>query len=80
MERFLPALLAPLGIVWLLASSITYVLLIVDTWQGTDFVVVKLLVCITFDVFFATIWPITWILWIAMYFMGKNTPLHLLFG
>jgi hypothetical protein len=80
MERLSSTLRVPLGIVWVLASPVTYILLVVDTWHGRANVVVKLLVCVTFDAFLAAIWPITWILWIAMYFLGWHTPLRLLFG
>jgi hypothetical protein len=80
MERLLAILLAPLGIVWAFAGPVTYVLLVVDTWRGTASIVVKLLICITLDVFLGAIWPITWILWIAMHFLGRHTPLQLLFG
>ena len=66
--------------VLLFGAPITYILAVVHTWNGTASVMVKLLICLTLDVFLAAIWPITWIFWIAFHLFGQNTPLRLLLG
>lgn len=73
-------LIAPFLLASWIAGPVTYILSIVDTWQGQSSVLVKLLVSLTLDAFLAAIWPITWILWVVMYSFGQHTPLNLIFG
>lgn len=73
-------LAAPLGIAFMLGGPITYILNIVDTWQGHGSVVVKLLISLTLDAILALIWPITWTFWIIMHLAGSETPLSSVLG
>lgn len=75
-----PLLSAPLGVVFMLGGPITYIINVVDTWQGHSSVVVKLLINLTLDAFLAVIWPITWLLWILMHVTGNDTPLSRVLG
>jgi len=63
-----------------IAVTLTFVLNILDTWQGTQSVLVKLLFSLTLDAFLAVIWPITWMLWVDAAWSGHRTPLSFLFG
>jgi hypothetical protein len=69
-----------IGIVWTIVGPITYILLVLDTWKGNSAVWMKLLLNLTIDAFLAVIWPITWALWGFQHWMGKTTPLSILFG
>ncbi|AWC21812.1 hypothetical protein CO731_01265 [Aminobacter sp. MSH1] len=72
-------LTAPLGILFMLGGPITYILNVVDTWQGSASVVVKLLINLTLDAVLAFIWPITWVIWLIMYIAGSDpTPARVL--
>ncbi len=69
-----------IGMVWMIAGPVTYILGVVDTWKGNNSVWLKLLINLTFDAFLAVIWPITWILWGVSEAMGKHSPLDVFFG
>ncbi|RWC38568.1 MAG: hypothetical protein EOS28_29430 [Mesorhizobium sp.] len=71
---------APLGIVFMLGGPITYILNLVETWQGHSSVVVKILLNLTLDAVLAFIWPITWALWLLKYMSGGDTPLISVLG
>ncbi|WP_394890140.1 hypothetical protein ACG873_02045 [Mesorhizobium sp. AaZ16] len=72
-------LLAPLGIIFMLGGPITYILNVVDTWQGSASVAMKLLTNLTLDGILAAIWPITWLVWLIMYLGGGDpTPARVL--
>lgn len=73
------AMMAPLGIIWLLGGPITYLLLLIDTWQGHGSVFIKILITVTLDAFLAMIWPITWVIWTVTHLGGGATPLRLFF-
>lgn len=73
-------LLAPFGIVFMFGGPITYILLIVDTWQSNVGVLGKLAMSLTLDVILAAIWPITWIIWIITYATGGDSPLTSVLG
>ncbi|RUV57101.1 hypothetical protein EOA85_16955 [Mesorhizobium sp. M5C.F.Ca.IN.020.29.1.1] len=70
----------PLGIVFMLGGPITYILNVVETWQGHSSVVVKILLNLTLDAVLAFIWPITWALWLLKYMSGGDTPLTSVLG
>lgn len=70
----------PLGIVFMLGGPITYILNVVDTWQGYSSVVVKILLNLTLDAVLAFIWPITWALWLFKHMTGGETPLTTVLG
>jgi hypothetical protein len=61
-----------------IATPLTFILNVIETWHGTASVPVKLLVNVTLDAFLAAIWPITWILWVVGAWLGYPTPLSLL--
>ncbi len=67
------------GLAWVVAGPITFILGVVDTWQGSSSAIVKILVSLTLDTFLAAIWPITWLLWFVFRLGGSHTPLDLLF-
>lgn len=70
---------APLGILVMLGGPITYILNVVDTWQGSAGVVVKILINLTIDAALAFIWPITWVIWLIMYMADSDpTPARVL--
>lgn len=69
-----------LGIIWMLAGPITYIISVVDTWGGRASVVVKILISLTLDAVLSVIWPITWILWIISHLSGGNTPISTVLG
>ncbi|TIR27203.1 MAG: hypothetical protein E5X07_28440 [Mesorhizobium sp.] len=71
---------APLGIVFMLGGPITYILNVVETWQGHSSVVVKILLNLTLDAVLAFIWPIAWALWLLKYMSGGDTPLTSVLG
>lgn len=71
---------APIGTIWFLAGPVTYIVAVVDTWQGQSSVVVKILINLTLDAFLAMIWPITWVLWLVWELMDKGTPLSRVLG
>ncbi len=73
-------LTAPLGIVFALGSPITFIINVVDTWQGQASVLGKLLISLTLDAFLAAIWPVTWLIWIVMHLMGHGTSLSRVLG
>lgn len=77
MERFLSG---PLGILFMIAGPVTYILNVVDTWQSSSSVIVKLLINLTLDAFLAFIWPITWVLWLFWEMAGRETPLSTVLG
>lgn len=68
------------AIVFSFAAPVTYILNVVDTWQGDSAVWVKLLINLTLDAFLAAIWPITWGLWTIMELTGNSTPLSRVLG
>jgi hypothetical protein len=70
----------PLTLLFMFGGPITYILNVIDTWQGNASIFVKLLLNITLDAFLAVIWPITWVLWIVMHLYGSHTPLRIIFG
>jgi len=70
----------PATIAYVIAGPVTYILNVVDTWQGNSSIIVKLLINLTLDAFLAAIWPVTWVLWIVLHLSGQHTPLRLLFG
>lgn len=78
-QRLLVAILTPISVAWYVAGPVTYILCVVDTWQGRGPVPVKLLMNFTLDAFLAVIWPITWVIWFVMNLSGQHTPLRLLF-
>lgn len=69
-----------LGILWILAGPLTYIINVFDTWSGNSPVAVKLLINITLDVILAAIWPATWLVWIVMELAGSVTPLTSVLG
>ena len=71
---------APFFIVYALAGPITYIINVVDTWQGRSSVFVKLLINLTLDAFLAIIWPITWLIWFVMWLAGSESSLTRVFG
>jgi hypothetical protein len=79
MDTLKGALLLPGVILWTLAGALTFILRVVETWQGSTSVPVKLLVSLTLDVFLAGIWPITWAVWGIQAWLGEQTPLDLVF-
>ena len=79
MEALKGALLAPVMILWMVAGPVTYILSVVETWQGNASVPVKLLINLTLDAFLAGIWPITWAIWGIWTWLGHYTPINLVF-
>ncbi|AZO40051.1 MAG: hypothetical protein E5W64_01430 [Mesorhizobium sp.] len=71
---------APLGLLFMLGGPITYVMNVVDTWQGHASVVVKILINLSLDAMLAFIWPITWAIWLFKYMAGAETPLTTVLG
>jgi len=69
-----------LGILYLIAGPVTYIICVVDTWSGSSTVVVKLLVNLTIDAFLAFIWPLTWIVWLLQEAFGGTSPIEVVFG
>ena len=88
MERFKEILSSVLGgglgivsmIVSMVAGPITYILSVVDTWNGDNPIWLKLVINLTIDAILAAIWPITWIFWGVRMFLGHDTPLSILFS
>ncbi len=70
----------PFAIAFSVAGPVTYIICIVDTWQGNLPVWAKLLFNLTFDAFLGLIWPITWLLWLGMYLMGTDSPASRVLG
>lgn len=67
------------GLVWVFAGPVTYILNVVDTWGSRSPVIVKLLINLTLDVVLALIWPITWLIWAVQLMMDiECTPSRLL--
>ena len=71
--------MVPLAIIWSLAGPTTYIISVVDTWHTGMSVFWKLLFNFTLDAMLAGVWPLTWIVWGARYYLGDDTPLRLLF-
>jgi hypothetical protein len=69
-----------LGILWVVAGPVTYIICVIDTWSERSSVFVKLLINLTLDAFLGAIWPITWAIWIVMQMAGSATPLKTVFG
>ena len=65
---------------FLFAGPITYIIGVIDTWQGNASVLVKILIALSIDAFLAMIWPVTWTLWMIMYFLGKDSPISTVLG
>ncbi len=66
---------------FMLGSPVTYLLAVVETWQGNNAAVwLKLLITLSLDIFLAAIWPITWTIWIAMHAIGRETPITSVLG
>jgi hypothetical protein len=63
-----------------IAIPLTFVLNIIDTWHGMQSIPEKLLFNLTADPFLASIWPITWMIWVDAAWSGHPTPLNFLFG
>lgn len=78
--NFQAILTAPFFIVWGLAAPITYIINVVDTWQGRASVFVKILINLTLDALLAAMWPITWALWIIQEMAGGRTPITTVLG
>jgi hypothetical protein len=68
------------GIIYMVAGPVTFVLNVIDTWQQQIPVWAKLLVNLTLDAFLAMIWPVTWVLWIILEIFGRETPLSTVLG
>jgi hypothetical protein len=71
---------ASIFLVYSIAGPVTYILNVVDTWKGHASVVIKIFLNLTLDALLAFIWPITWVCWVPLHLLGRNTPLQLLFG
>lgn len=70
-----------LGIVWMFAGPITFIINVVDTWSTNMSVLGKLAMNLTLDALLAAIWPVTWLIWIAKYASGSYaTPLTTVLG
>lgn len=74
------AFAAPIAILCIFATPITFVIGVVDTWQGRSSVLVKILISVTLDAFLAVIWPVTWLLWIGLELLGRSSPLSTVLG
>ena len=61
-----------------IATTLTFILNVIETWQGSASVPTKLLINVTLDVFLAAIWPITWMIWAVWAWLGHPTPLSFL--
>jgi hypothetical protein len=61
-----------------IATPLTFVLNVIQTWQGAAPVPLKLLLNVTVGPFLAAIWPITWMIWAVWAWLGHPTPLSLL--
>lgn len=80
MESLKALIAAPLGLAFMLGGPVTYILLVVDTWQDGGSVLLNLLISLTLDIFLAAIWPITWLLWFLWEAMGWGSPLSRVLG
>lgn len=69
-----------MGIVFMIAAPLTFILGVVDTWSSNSAVWVKILISLTLDAFLAAIWPVTWVIWFLMHAMGNSTPLSTVLG
>jgi hypothetical protein len=70
-----------IGLVWLLAGPITFIINVVDTWSTKMSVIGKLAMNLTLDAILAFIWPITWLIWVIQYATGSyDTPLTTVLG
>lgn len=69
-----------MGVLFMFAAPITWVLAIIDTWGSNTSTFVKIIICVTLDAFLATIWPITWVIWTVMHLAGKSTPISTVLG
>lgn len=70
-----------LGIIWMLAGPVTFIINVVDTWQSNMSVLGKLAMNLTLDAILAFLWPVTWLIWIGKYAMGSyDTPLTSVLG
>lgn len=72
----------PFAIIFWIAGPVTYILLIVDTWQTRSSTLLKIVISLTLDAFMAAIWPITWLIWLFQYAIAKSytTPLTTVLG
>lgn len=68
------------GIIFMIAAPVTYILAVVDTWSSHNSIFVKVLICLTLDAFLAMIWPITWAIWLVMHWAGNSTPISTVLG
>lgn len=75
-----PILAAPFFLIWVLGGPVTYIINVVDTWEGRSSVFAKILINLTIDAVLAAIWPITWMIWIAQEMAGGQTPLSRILG
>lgn len=71
---------APLAFIWMFAGPITYILAVVQTWQGKGSVLWKLFASLTLDMILAALWPGTWIVWIIAHLNGGATPIRTVLG
>ena len=69
------AVAIPAGLFWMFAGPITYILLVVETWQSQRGAMMKIVVNLTFDVVLAAVWPLTWIIWLFSELLGVGSPL-----
>lgn len=68
------------AIVFAIAGPITYILNVVDTWQGNASAWLKIVINLTLDAVLAAIWPITWAIWIITEATGGESPLSSVLG
>jgi hypothetical protein len=70
----------PIALLYLLASPVTYVLAVVQTWQSSSSFLWKILMSVTVDAILAGVWPVTWVVWIVGQQLGMTTPIETVLG
>jgi hypothetical protein len=74
------AIAVPFYIVFAFAAPFTFILLIISTWQSQAPLIVKLFLMLTVDAFLAAAGPFTWAIWAIELWLGRPTPVSVLFG
>lgn len=80
MEMLKVAMATPFAIIWMFAGPITYIILIIDTWQSKSNVLIKFAINLTLDAFLAVIWPITWVIWLVSETLDIGSSLSRVLG
>ena len=77
MTRIFSALAA---LTYALAVPFTWAVSIVDTWNSSWNVPMKIILSLSWDAFVGAVWPMAWTAWLLLHWAGVSTPMRAIAG